>query len=54
MILDLDNILFINIQAQPTPLIDVLGIVEDVMGNIEDPFYKVLIDKFILKLIKEN
>ena len=45
MILDLDNVLFINIESeQSVQLIDVLGIVEDVMGNIENPFYKILID----------
>lgn len=51
LILDLQNIVFMSMNDQN---IEVLGIIDDVLGNIEMPFYRVLIDQFILKMIKEQ
>jgi rRNA processing protein Gar1 len=47
-ILDLHNIIYVQVDQK----IDVLGRVDDVMGNIENPFYRVLIDQTIQKMLQ--
>lgn len=45
-VLDLDNIIFVKNE--------ILGKIDDVFGNVENPFYSIIGEPYILKKFKEN